>query len=177
MVNKRPLCGMNQEGTEAVHFSTPNMLLTGYDLNVCPSYSLPKCGPKLIQSREDIIQYSKHMKAVYSRVWGKFILSYVEDLNLYKKKNQQSRPIKVGDYVIYSGMNKEMSPINVYQICRVLQVIQGRDGDQQIRSLKVKMIKGGKFKEFTRNVRRFSLLELDETKPPTKDSNESPSTS
>ena len=177
MVNKRPLCGMNQEGTEAVDFSTPNMLLTGYDLNVCPSYSLPKCGPKLIQSREDIIQYSKHMKAVYSRVWGKFILSYVEDLNLYKKKNQQSRPIKVGDYVIYSGMNKEMSPINVYQICRVLQVIQGRDGDQQIRSLKVKMIKGGKFKEFTRNVRRFSLLELDETKPPTKDSNESPSTS
>ena len=53
-----------------------------------------------------------------------------------------------------------MSPINQYQICNVLDVIKGRNGDDDVKSLKVKMIKGGTFKEFTRNIRRFSLLEL-----------------
>ena len=61
---------------------------------------------------------------------------------MYKRKNQQSADIKAGDFVIYSGLNKEISPINVYQICRVIETIKGRDGDQQIRSLKVQMIKG-----------------------------------
>ena len=101
------------------------------------------------------------MKALYSRIWGKFILTYVENLNVYKKKNQSAPNIKIGDYVIYSGLNKEMSPINQYQICQVLNVIKGRNGDEDVRSLKVKMIKGGTFKEFTRNIIRFSFLELD----------------
>ena len=87
-------------------------------------------------------------------------MTYVEQMNVYKKRNQTECNIKVGDYVIYSGMNKEMSPINIYQICKVTEVIRGRDGDGQIRSFKVKMIKGGKIKELTRNIRRFSLLEL-----------------
>ena len=86
MVNKRPLCGMNQESTDEVDFATPNMLLTGYDLNTCPSFTLPKGKANVIQSKEDVIKYSRHMKTLYSRVWGKFILSYVEDLNIYKKK-------------------------------------------------------------------------------------------
>lgn len=87
MVNKRPLCGMSQESTAEVDFATPNMLLTGYDLNKCPSFTLPKGKANLIQSKEDVIKYSRHMKTLYSRVWDKFILSYVEDLNIYKKKN------------------------------------------------------------------------------------------
>ena len=86
------------------------------------------------------------MKSVYSRVWGRFILSYVEDLNSYKRKNQIEAKVKVGDYVIYSGLNKEMSPINVYQICKVIEVIKGRNGDQQTRSLKVQMLKGAKLR-------------------------------
>ena len=106
------------------------------------------------------------MNSVYSRVWGKFILSYVEDLNSYKKKNQHEANIKVGGFVMYSGINKEMCPINVYQICRVIDVIKGRNGDQQTRSLKVQMLKGGKIKEFTRNVRRFCKLDLGTTYPP-----------
>ena len=94
-------------------------------------------------------------------------MSYVENLNVYKKKNQTANEIKPGDYVIYSAMNKEMNPINVYQICRVLQILKGRNGDGQIRSLRVKMIQGGKPKEFTRNIRRFSLLELNgDNEPP-----------
>ena len=106
----------------------------------------------------DIVAYSRHMKALYSRIWGKFILSYVENLNNYKRKNQSAPNIKVGDYVIYSGLNKEMSPINKFQICKVLDVLKGRNGDDVIRSLKVQMVKGGSIKEFTRNIRRFSLL-------------------
>ena len=66
-----------------------------------------------------------------------------------------------GDYVLYSGVNKEMSPINSYNICKVLEVIKGRNGDNEARSLKVKLIKGGKEKIFTRNIRRFALLELE----------------
>ena len=96
----------------------------------------------------------------------KFILSYLENLNLFKKKNQHAANIKVGEFFIYSGLNKEMSPINVYEICKVIGVIKGRNRDQQIRSLKVQMVKGGKIKEFTRNVRRFCLLELETTNPP-----------
>ena len=109
----------------------------------------------------DMVRYSKHMKSVYTRVWGKFIMTYVEDLNIYKRRNQTASTIKIGDHVIYSGKNQEMSPLNVYQICKVEEVILGRNGDGQIRSLKVKMIKGGKIKTFTRDIRRFSLLELD----------------
>ena len=106
------------------------------------------------------------MKSVYSRVWGKFILSYVEDLNLYKKKNQHEANIKVGYFVIYSGLNKEMSPIKVYQIGKVTEVIKGRNGYQRTRSIKVQMVKGGKIRKFRRNVRRFCRLELETTKPP-----------
>ena len=161
MLNKRPLGGMNNESTDEIDFVTPSMLLTGYDINVCPNYSLPKVEKRMIQSRADIVAYSKHMKALYSRIWGKFILSYIENLNNYKRKNQSTPNIKVGDYVIYSGLNKEMSQINKFQICKVLEVLKGRNGDDEIRSLKVQMIKGGSIKEFTRNIRRFRLLELD----------------
>ena len=174
MLNKRPLGGMNNEVTDEIEFVTPSMLLTGYDINVCPNYTLPKVEKRMIQSRSDIIAYSKHMKALYSRIWGKFILSYVENLNNYKRKNQTTPKIKIGDYVIYSGLNKEMSPINRFQICKVLKVLKGRNGDDEIRSLTVQMIKGGSIKEFTRNIRRFCLLELDVVRdnendsPPTK---------
>ena len=82
------------------------------------------------------------MKAMYSRIWGKFILSYVENFNNYKRTNQSAPNIKVGDYVIYGGLNKEMSPINKFQICKVLEVLKGRNGDDEIRSLKVQMING-----------------------------------
>ena len=70
MVNKRPLCGENQENTDETEFATPQMLLTGYDLNTCPSYTLPKGIVNLIQTREEVIRYSRHTYAVYSRVWG-----------------------------------------------------------------------------------------------------------
>ena len=73
------------------------------------------------------------MKSVYSRIWGRFILIYVEDLNLYKKKNQHEANIKLGYFVLHSGLNKEMNAINVYQICKVIEVIHGRNGDQQTR--------------------------------------------
>ena len=161
MLNKRPLCGMNKENTEEIEFVTPNHLLTGYDLKTCPNYALPVGKQRQIQNRMDIVRYSKHMKSVYTRVWGKFIMTYVEDLNIYKRRNQTASTIKIGDHVIYSGKNQEMSPLNVYQICKVEEVILGRNGDGQIRSLKVKMIKGGKIKTFTRDIRRFSVLELD----------------
>ena len=160
MLNKRPLCGMNKENTEEIEFVTPNHLLTGYDLKTCPNYALPVGKQTQIQSRMAIVRYSKHIKSVYSRVWGKFIMTYVEDLNICKRRNQTTSTIKIGDHVIYSGKNQEMSPLNVYQICKVEEVILGRNGDGQIRSLKVKMIKGGKIKTFTRDIRRFSVLEL-----------------
>ena len=70
-----------------------------------------------------------------------------------------------------------MSPINTYQVCRIKEIIYGRDGDNQPRSLKVDLIKGGKNKVFTRSIRRFSLLELDDlkttdTKPPGDNANQ-----
>ena len=67
-----------------------------------------------------------------------------------------------------------MSPINKFQICKVLEVLKSRNDDDEIQSLKVQMIKGGSIKEFTRNIRRFCLLELDVVRdnendsPPTK---------
>ena len=67
-----------------------------------------------------------------------------------------------------------MSPINKFQICKVLEVLNGRNGDDEIQSLKFQMIKGGSIKELTRNIRRFRLLELDVVRdnendsPPTK---------
>ena len=73
MVNKRPLCGMAQENTDEIDFATPQTLLTGYDLSTCPSYTLPKRRAISIQSRDDVIKHSKHMKSVYSRIWGRFI--------------------------------------------------------------------------------------------------------
>ena len=161
MLNKRSLGGMNNESTDEIEFLTPCMLLTGYHINVCPNYSLPKVEKRMIQSRSDVVAYSKHMKALYSRIWGKFILSYVKNLNNYKRTNQSAPNIKVDDYVIYSCLNKEISPINKFQICKVLEVLKGRNGDDEIRSLKVQKIIGGSIKEFTRNIRRFCLLELD----------------
>ena len=127
MLNKRPLGGMNKENTDEIEFVTPSMLLTGYDINVCPNYSLPRVDKRIIQNRADIVRYSRHIKALYSRIWGKFILTYVENLNLYKNKNQSAPNIKIGEYVIHSGSNKEMSPINQYQIRQVLSVIKGRN--------------------------------------------------
>ena len=50
----------------------------------------------------------------------------MEDLSLYKKKNQPEANLKVGDFVIYSGLNKELSPINVCQISKVIEVIKGK---------------------------------------------------
>ena len=97
---------------------------------------------------------------------GKVHLKLRGGSKLIQEKDQHEANIKVGDFVICSDLNKEMSPINVYQICKVTEVIKGRNGDQQTRSLKVQMVKGGKIKEFTRNVRRFCRLEQETTKPP-----------
>ena len=55
---------------------------------------------------------------------------------MYKKKNQPAPNIKISDNVIYSVMNKEMSPINQCQICQLLDVFEGRNGDEDVRSLK-----------------------------------------
>ena len=141
-MKKRPLSGMEKEQIEEVEFVTPNMLLTGWDLNMCPNYTVPKVPKHLIQARADIVHFTRHMKSLYQRVWSKFISTYVDSLNLYKIKNQVSSIIKQGDFVIYSALNKEMSPVNVFQVCQVLEAIKGRDG--QIRTLKVKRIKGAK---------------------------------
>ena len=65
-----------------------------------------------------------------------------------------------------------MSPIYIYQVGQVVKVVKGRDGDGEIRSLQVILIKGSKMKKIARNVRRFSLLDLDDVKLPTNDSNE-----
>ena len=45
VLNKRPLY---YSDTEVV---TPNSLLTGYGINITPSFNLPKVNPRLIQSR------------------------------------------------------------------------------------------------------------------------------
>ena len=140
MMNKRPLSGMEKEQIDEVEFVTPNMLLTGWDLNMCPNYTVPKVPKHLIQARADIVHFTRHMKSLYQRVWSKFISTYVDSLNLYKKKNQVSSIIKQGGFVIYSTLNKEMSPVNVFQVCQVLEAIKGRDG--QIRTMKVKRSRG-----------------------------------
>ena len=101
------------------------------------------------------------MKSILARCWSKFILSYVEGLNVFKKKYQKTRELKVGDYVLYSSINKESkTPMNSYIICQVKETILGRDGT--IRSLKVEIVFGGQRKMLTRDVRRFSLLEIDD---------------
>ena len=161
MLKKSLLCGMNKENAEEIKFVTPNRLLNGYDSKTCPNYALPVRKQTQIQSRIDIVRYSKHMKSVYSRIWAKFIMTNAENLNIYKKCNQKASTIKIGDHAIYSEKNQEMSLLNVYQICKVEEVILGRNRDGQIRSLKVRMMKGGKIKTFTRDIRRFCLLELD----------------
>ena len=88
MLNQRPFGGMNKENTEDIELVTPSMLLTGYDINVCPNYSLSKVDKRMIQNRADIERYTRHMKALYYRIRGKFILTHVENLNVYEKKNQ-----------------------------------------------------------------------------------------
>ena len=103
------------------------------------------------------------MKSILARCWSRFILSYVEGLNVYKKKHQKTREIKVGDYVLYSSINKESkTPINSYIVCKVRETLLGRDG--AVRSLKVDVVFGGQPKELTRDIRRFSLLEIDDLK-------------
>ena len=94
VLNKRPLYYSD------IEVVTPNSLLTGYDINITPSFTLPKVNPRLIQSREDIVRWTKNMKTILARCWSNFILSYVEGLNVYKKKDQKKRTIKEGDYVI-----------------------------------------------------------------------------
>ena len=78
MLNKRTLGGMNKENTDEIEFVTPSMLLTGYDINVCPNCYLPKVEKRMIQNRTDIVRYTRPMKALYSRIWGKLILTYVK---------------------------------------------------------------------------------------------------
>ena len=84
-------------------------------------------------------------------------------MNVFKKKYQKTRELKVGDYVLYSSINKESkTPMNSYIICQVKETKLGRDGT--IRSLKVEIVFGGQRKMLTRDVRRFSLLEIDDLK-------------
>ena len=52
--------------------------------------------------------------------------------------------------------------MNSYIICQVKETILGRDGT--IRSLKVEIVFGGQPKVLTRDVRRFSSLEIDDLK-------------
>lgn len=79
------------------------------------------------------------------------------------EKNPKTREIKVGDYVLYSSVNKEsMTPINSYVVCKIKETLLGRDGT--VRSLKVNIVFGGKSKEFTRDIQRFSLFEIDDLK-------------
>ena len=103
------------------------------------------------------------MKSILARCWSKFILSNVEGLNVYTKKYQKTIESKVGDYVLCSSINKESkTPINSYIVCKDKETILGRDGT--IRSLKVEIVFGGQPKVLTRDVRRFSLLEIDDLK-------------
>ena len=100
------------------------------------------------------------MKSILARLWSKFILSYVEGLNFYKKKYQKTRGIKVGEYLLYSSINKESkTPINSYIVCKVRETLLGRDG--AVRSLEVDVVFGWQPKELTSDIKRFSLLEID----------------
>lgn len=92
-----------------------------------PNYDVQKCKLKLIQSTSDIIQYSTHIKTIYSRIWVKFILIYSEQMNAYRNRNQTESGIKVGNYVTYTGINKVMGPINISLICQVIEMIRGRN--------------------------------------------------
>lgn len=77
VLNIRPLYCSDMEVV------TPNYLLTGYDIDINPSFTLPKVNPRLIQSRGDIIRRTKQTKSILARCWSKFILSYVEGLYVY----------------------------------------------------------------------------------------------
>ena len=68
---------------------------------------------------------------------GKIYTQLRRRLKRVQKKNQPDTNIKVGNFIKYSGLNKEMSPINIYQMCNVIEVIKRRNGDHQTRSLKV----------------------------------------
>ena len=70
----------------------------------------------------------------------------MENLNLFEKKFQIHRKVNIGDFVEYSGLNREMSPVTSYQICKVKQIIYGRYVDNEPLSLKANLIKGGKGK-------------------------------
>ena len=45
-----------------------------------------------------------------------------------------------------------MNPMSIYQIGKVVKVVRGRDGDHEIRSLQVQLIKGRKLKTIKRNI-------------------------
>ena len=82
------------------------------------------------------------MKSILTRCRSKFILSYIEGFNVYKKKYQKTRIIEAGDYVLYSSVNKEsMTPINSYIVFKSKETLLGRDGT--IRSLKLNIAFGG----------------------------------
>ena len=104
VLNKRPLY---YSETDVV---TPNSLLTGYDINILPSFTQPKVNPRLIQSREDIVRRTKHMKTILARCWSKFLLSYVEGLNVYKKKIRRQEQLKRGIMCYTAQSTKNQRP-------------------------------------------------------------------
>ena len=56
------------KNTDENDFATLQALLTGHDLNICPSYTLPKGRTNLIKSQDDVIKYS--MEKIHPKLRG-----------------------------------------------------------------------------------------------------------
>lgn len=89
MFNERPFGKMNNEKADELELVTRSMLMTGYDINVCPNYTLPKVKKRLIHNRADIVRYSKPMKALYYRILGKLYFKKILGRGFHEVKSSR----------------------------------------------------------------------------------------
>ena len=153
ILNRRPL-GRVENNTV-----TPQELVTGYKLILNPKFSVqPKnIVPGTIQSKKDVVSHMQHLQFLFSKVWSKFQIEYVNSLNKYRQKYEPTKQIQVGDIVLYS-QESERAIHGEYVLCKVIDITQNLD--KSPRNLKVQYLKNSKKSQMSRPLRNFCLLEI-----------------
>ena len=132
-LNNRPLCQPVDEDTDIL---TPNHLLFGSRVEMVNESEIGVVDGNNLKSLQKRQRHITIMKEHFIKRWKKEYLSYLRDF--HRNTGKVAGRINVGDVVI---LHDEKLPRHRWSLCKVVEVIPGRDG--VIRGARIKIAKTG----------------------------------
>ena len=153
VVNARPITYVFDDSEGVSYALTPSQLINGRNLSQEPSAR----HSEIVSNYETLskrARYHRKLLENFSQQWRKdYLLSLME---AYKSKQVTQQPaLAVGDIVILKDYQTKRA---FWKLCRILEVIPGKDGNVRAAKVEVASVKGKKV--FRRPLQHLIPLEI-----------------